>query len=70
MKLTTYNGETNQTIESELEGDALKAMESDIAKLAAERKARIDLKKENELAKSALLERLGITADEAALLLG
>ena len=70
MKLTTYNGETNQTIESELEGDALKAMESDIAKLAAERQARIDLKKENELAKSALLERLGITADETALLLG
>ena len=70
MKLTTYNAETNQTVETELEGDALKAMQSEIAKLAAERKARIDSKKENELAKAALLQRLGITPDEAALLLG
>ena len=70
MKLTTYNAETNQTVETELEGDALKAMQSEIAKLAAERKARIDSKKENALAKAALLQRLGITPDEAALLLG
>ena len=69
MKLTTYDAILNEVIETELEGKLLKDMETEIARLAGERMARMELRANNAQAKTALLERLGITADEAALLL-
>jgi hypothetical protein len=44
-------------------------VEAAIAKIESERLIRENEKAAKELAKAALLERLGITADEAALLL-
>ncbi len=70
MKLTTYNGLTNLTDEKELTGKANENLTAEIEQLAAERSAREQLRASNAIAKAALLERLGITADEAALLIG
>jgi hypothetical protein len=70
MKLTAYHGATNTIEEIELTGKDKENLEKDIAQLATERKARIDLKKENELAKAAILNRLGLTEEEAQLILG
>lgn len=69
MKLTTYDGLTDITIEKELTGKANENLTSDIAQLANEKLAREQLRANNAIAKAALLERLGITTDEAALLL-
>jgi hypothetical protein len=69
MKLTTYDGLTDSTIEKELTGKANENLTADIAQLAAEKLARQQLRTSNAIAKTALLERLGITADEALLLL-
>jgi hypothetical protein len=69
MKLTTYDGLTDSTIEKDLTGKANENLAADIAQLAAERLARQQLRTSNAIAKTALLERLGITADEASLLL-
>jgi hypothetical protein len=65
-KLTIHNADTGEIIERELNDAELAQHEKDLA-VAAARKAEIAAK---ETAKAALLERLGITADEAALLLG
>lgn len=64
--LTIHNADTGEVIERELTDAELVQHEKDLA-IAANRKAEILAK---EAAKAALLERLGITADEAALLLG
>jgi hypothetical protein len=69
MKLTTYDGLTDSTIEKELTGKANENLTADIAQLASEKLAREQLRTSNAIAKTALLERLGITAEEAALLL-
>ncbi len=65
-KLTIHNADTGEIIERELNDAELAQHEADLA-VAAARKAD---KVAKESAKAALLERLGITADEAALLLG
>ena len=65
MKILEHNVETGETIEREATADEIKQMEADAANagLAEQEQAA------KESAKAALLERLGITADEAALLL-
>lgn len=70
MKLTAYHGSTNTTEEIELSGKDKENLEKDIAKLAADRLAREEQRAKNAIAKIAVLERLGITAEEATLLLG
>lgn len=63
--LTIHNADTGEVIERELNDAELAQHEADVAAAAA-RKAELIAK---ETAKAALLERLGITADEAVLLL-
>lgn len=66
MKILEHNCETGQVIERDMtkeEADQYKKNQEATAIRIAEQEARA-------IAKAALLERLGITADEAALLLG
>ena len=64
------NCETGEVIERELTADELAQREAD-AKAAADLKAAEDAEKAAKtVEKAALLAKLGITADEAALLLG
>jgi len=60
------NAETGEVIEREPNAAELAQQEADQAEI----KALKDAEKAKEATKSALLERLGITADEAVLLLG
>lgn len=69
MKIHTYDGATNTASEVELEGDEAANLSLEIAKLSDEREARVAKNEADKIAKAALLERLGITAEEAALLL-
>jgi len=65
MKVTEINAITNQSKVREVTADELAQFASDKSdRLAAEK-----LVADKALAKAALLERLGITADEANLLL-
>jgi hypothetical protein len=64
-KLTIHNADTGEVIEREMTDAELAQHEADLAAAAA-RKADL-VAKEN--AKAALLDRLGMTADEAKLLL-
>lgn len=57
---------TNEVIDREMTDDEFAAHKAEIAKIAAEEKAAAEAAE----AKAALLDRLGITAEEAALLLG
>ena len=69
MIRTEYNADTNITTEITLtkaEVDQLKNRVDESAELEKKMSA---IKLENAIAKSALLDRLGITADEAKLLL-
>lgn len=65
MKITETNGETGVTIEREATEEEIAQFEADQAE-AAEAATAAALKAE---AKAGLLERLGITAEEAELLL-
>jgi hypothetical protein len=68
-KKLEVSGLTGEVIEIELEGEELKQYLAD-QKIEAKRLADIELEKEAKAtAKAALLDRLGITAEEAALLL-
>jgi hypothetical protein len=60
-----HNAETDEIIDREMNDDEFAAY----SKLQAETAARIADEQRKAEAKTALLERLGITADEAALLL-
>lgn len=60
-----HNVETGEIIEREMNAEELSQWEADKAKAEAEAQAKADAK----VAKAALLDRLGITADEAKLLL-
>jgi hypothetical protein len=65
MKILEHNVETGETIEREATADEIEQMEADAVNaglLEQEQAAK-------ESAKAALLDRLGITAEEAALLL-
>ena len=65
-----YDHTTGEVVERELTADELAQREAD-AKAAADLKAAEDADKAAKaVEKAALLDKLGITADEAALLLG
>jgi hypothetical protein len=61
-----HNSQTNEVIDREMNADEFALYELDKANSAAQAEAQAQA----ATAKSALLERLGITAEEAALLLG
>ena len=65
-KITEYFGETKETIEREATTDEIAAFETRAAKYETLEIA----KQEKANARAALLTRLGITEDEARLLLG
>ena len=66
MKVTDIDGKTNTASEREATQEELDQMKLDLAEYEIAKKKEESLK----LAKVALLTKLGITADEAALLLG
>lgn len=61
-----HNVETNEVIEREMNADELAQLEKDKAVAAAQAKAVTELAAK----RAALLEKLGITEEEAAVLLG
>jgi hypothetical protein len=63
--MTIHNADTGEVIERELTDAELEQHEADLAAAAARKADQIA----KETAKSALLDRLGITDDEAKLLL-
>jgi len=63
------NATTGEEIITPLEGDELKAYLDNEAKNAAEAEAEVAAKTKADADKAALLAKLGITADEAKLLL-
>jgi hypothetical protein len=65
MKILEHNIETGETIERDATAEEIQQMQIDAEKQAIAEQAEA----EKESAKAALLERLGITAEEAALLL-
>ena len=64
--MAIHNADTGEVIERELTDEELVQHEADLAAAAARKVAVIA----KESAKAALLDRLGITEDEAKLLLG
>jgi hypothetical protein len=66
MNILEHNVETGEAVERDATAAEIKQMEADAKKDAIAQKAVA----EKESAKAALLERLGITEDEAKLLLG
>jgi hypothetical protein len=64
--ITEHNVTTGEIIQRELTADELKQVQKDQADKAA-KDAQIEAK---AIARQAVLDRLGLTADEAALLLG
>jgi hypothetical protein len=65
MKILEHNVETGEAIEREATASEIAEIEA----MAADSKSRQESEEANAAAKAALLERLGITADEAKLLL-
>lgn len=65
MKILEHNLETGETVERDMTADELAQYQAD----QADQVARIEAEATKAATKAALLERLGITADEAALLL-
>lgn len=66
MKILEHNVETGEIIERDATAAEIKHQTAEAKKQTDAEKAEAD----KAAAKAALLERLGITADEAALLLG
>ena len=60
-----HNSETNEVIDREMNDAEFKQYQEDTAKFEADKLARV----EAEAARNAILEKLGITADEAKILL-
>jgi hypothetical protein len=70
MQIGIYNGETGENIVRDMTSEEIAEREAEV-KAHLEAKAALKLQAtEKAEARAALLERLGITADEAALLLG
>lgn len=69
MNKYEINATTGEEIITPLEGDELKAYLDNEAKNAAEEKAKAEAEAKAATDKAALLAKLGITADEAKLLL-
>jgi len=63
MKIIEHNCETGEVIERELTAQEISERENEASKIKAEAAAK-------EAQRQALLDKLGITADEAKLLLG
>jgi hypothetical protein len=70
MKIIEANCTTGEVIERELTADELAQAEADNATSATLKNAEAELIAEQAAKKAALLEKLGITAEEATLLLG
>jgi hypothetical protein len=66
MRIQEYNTETHEVIERDATTEEIAQAELDAAEMAAFQAAN----QAKAAAKASLLERLGVTADEAALLLG
>jgi len=66
MKIELYDNATRQQITRDMTADELST--NDL--MLAENEARLKTEADKAKAKQSLLDRLGITADEAALLLG
>jgi hypothetical protein len=66
---TIIDTTTNETKIQNLVGEELEAIESEQNRLKSEFEAAQSKEASDQIAKAALLERLGITAEEAALLL-
>jgi len=66
MKIELYDNATRQQITRDMTADELAT--NDL--MLAENEARLKTEADKAKAKQSLLDRLGITADEAALLLG
>jgi hypothetical protein len=66
MRILEHNLETGEVVERDATKDELAQAKLDVAN---EEAAKVD-REAKTAAKAALLDRLGITADEAALLLG
>lgn len=69
MKKTEYYAATNETIEAELSEAEIAQKEQDALDDKRNKAKELADLKAKEAAKAALLDRLGITADEAKLLL-
>ena len=69
MKKTVYDAITNTTTEVDLTAEELAQQEIDQVEYEAAKAIRLAETEANAAAKAALLDRLGITADEAKLLL-
>jgi hypothetical protein len=65
-----HNVETGEILEIELTTEELQELETIRAAAQAEQTAQAEAEEAKAAEKAALLERLGITADEAKLLLG
>lgn len=65
-----HNIKTGEVIEREMNAEELAQWQADKAQSEAEAQAKAKAKAEAEAAKAALLEKLGITEEEAKLLLG
>ena len=70
MLMKEHNITTNEIIEREMNADELAQHEAYIAAEKAKAKAEAAEAAAKEAARQALLDKLGITADEAKLLLG
>lgn len=64
-KIRIHNSETNEIIDREMNDAEFKQYEIDAAKFEADKLARAQA----EAARNAILEKIGITADEAKILL-
>ena len=60
-----HNSESNQVIDRDMNDEEFTQYEADVAKFEADKIA----KAEAQTAREAILQKLGLTADEAALLL-
>jgi hypothetical protein len=66
LQIADYNIETGKNVIRDMTDEELAQHEIDLARYTAEEKARVD----KIAAREAILEKLGLTTDEATLLLG
>ncbi len=70
MHIIEHNVETGEIKEIEMTAVEVKAYETEAKKIADAAKVRQEAEAQKAIAKQALLDKLGITAEEAQLLLG
>lgn len=69
MKIYIYNNETGEEVIREMTESEIKMRESEITALELEKQKLLEIENAKAAAKAELLDRLGITEDEAKLLL-